>query len=92
MTSIILSHFILDLRSIYQADEQSSSSSKQSTINFASVVEGNLGASLNTSWTTGREGTEVNEEDVIQYSKYPLYTGLVNTWTVDNAQETPDIR
>lgn len=79
MTSISLSHFILDLRSIYlPASIPSTSSHRNTTLHFASNVQGNFGASLDDSWATGEE-RDIEEEEEIQYSENPLATGLLNT-------------
>ena len=52
VTSIIISRFILDLR--YNPEENGNAAShNQTTIQFASRIEGNLGASLNSIWGSG---------------------------------------
>ena len=78
---MILSRFILSLRSIYYSSSSSTnsehnSSRQHSTVYFASVIEGNLGATLTTSW--GGDGeTDVDEDrENIRYSEYPFETGL----------------
>lgn len=77
ITSVILSHFILDLRSIYHRPTQSlDSKSQQSSIQFASAIEGNIGATLNVSWASGEE--RITEDDEIQYSDHPFSTGLAH--------------
>ena len=64
LTSILLSHFILDLRSIHLSEDDTSGSTHQLTsIRFASNIETNLGASLHVSWATGKERDIDEEED-----------------------------
>ena len=58
--SIILSHFILDLR--YDPEEHSDVSAGQTSVRFASRVEGNLGASLNSIWGSGIQNDSEDEE------------------------------
>ncbi|KAK7695967.1 hypothetical protein QCA50_000606 [Cerrena zonata] len=73
-TSILISRFILDLRSVYLKPQFTFSSNKPaSSVNFASWV-GNIGASLDVSWTAGQEG-EVKEDDTL-FSDTPLAVGL----------------
>ena len=60
ITSIILSHFILDLR--LDPDEHSESIARQSTITFASRIEGNLGAPLNGLWGSAMDES-IDQED-----------------------------
>ena len=80
LTSILLSRFILDLRSIYLAKGDTSSSANQVTsVRFASNIEENLGASLDISWATGEERDIDEEEDTnIVYSDNPLAVGLID--------------
>ncbi|KAK7693364.1 hypothetical protein QCA50_002932 [Cerrena zonata] len=76
--SIVLSHFILNLRSIYHIDSDSKPSFDQhSTVHFATFIEGNMGTSLSTSWIVGNNRDAENE--AIQYSDNPLMTGLLDT-------------
>ena len=79
LTSILLSHFILDLRSIPLSEDDTSGSTNQVTsVRFASNIEGNLGASLDVSWATGEERDIDEEEDNnIVYSNNPLAVGLI---------------
>ncbi|KAK7688790.1 hypothetical protein QCA50_008330 [Cerrena zonata] len=78
INSIILSHFILDLRSIYHTPNNTANATSQSsTLRFASVLEGNMGATLTTIWTTG-EGVDADSDSSIQYSEYPFSAGLAN--------------
>lgn len=73
ITSIILVHFILDLRACYNTGlDPSSDTYRVTTIHFAAAVEGNIGASLNDSWATGRE----RDEEGTHYSNNPLSVGL----------------
>ncbi|KAK7692452.1 hypothetical protein QCA50_004077 [Cerrena zonata] len=82
LNSILLSHFILDLRSIYaigsKPSDSSQSSYKTETVQFAAHIQSNLGASLDSSWATGEEST-FEEVDKIQYSDNPLVTGLLES-------------
>ena len=80
LTSILLSHFILDLRSIPLSEDDTSGSTHQVTsVRFASNIEGNLGASLDISWATGEERDIDSEEDNdIAYSDNPLAVGLID--------------
>ena len=80
LTSILLSHFILDLRSIPLSEDGTSGSARQVTsVRFASNIEGNLGASLDISWATGEERDIDEEEDNdIVYSDDPLPVGLID--------------
>ena len=80
LTSILLPHFILDLRSIPLSEDESSGSTHQATsVRFASNIEGNLGASLDVSWATGEERDIDSEEDNdIAYSDNPLAVGLID--------------
>ena len=64
LTSILRSHFILDLRSIHLSKEDTSGSTHQVTsIRFASNIGENLGGSLDISWATGEERGIDEEED-----------------------------
>lgn len=75
----MLSHFILDLRSIYLKECSTTQTNQQLTsVKFAANIQGNLGASLDTSWATGEE-RETEEEQMIWYSDNPLATGLLGT-------------
>ena len=85
LTSILLSRFILDLRSIHLSEDQSSGSTHQVTsVRFATNIEGNLGASLDISWATGEDQDIDEEEDNdIVYSDNPLAVGLTDIRTDD---------
>ena len=64
LTSILRSHFILDLRSIHLSKEDTSGSTHQVTsVRFASNIGENLGGSLDISWATGEERGIDEEED-----------------------------
>ena len=81
LTSILLSHFILDLRSIiHLSEDDTSGSTRQVTsVRFATNIEGNLGATLDMSWATGEERDIDSEEDNdIAYSDNPLAVGLID--------------
>ncbi|KAK7688710.1 hypothetical protein QCA50_008248 [Cerrena zonata] len=92
LNSIILSHFILSLRSTYHTTSNpSQTSSKQSSLHFASAVEGNMGASLSGSWGSNRNADE-EETEKVQYSGYPFAAGLANIQEVsgdENGEEMP---
>ena len=85
LSSILLSHFILDLRSIPLSEDDTSGSTHQVTsVRFASNIEGNLGASLDVSWATGEDQDIDEEEDNdIVYSDNPLAVGLTDIRTDD---------
>ena len=85
LTSILLSHFILDLRSIPLSEDDTSGSTHQVTsVRFASNIEGNLGASLDISWATGEERYIDEEEDNDNvYSDNPLAVGPIDIRTDD---------
>ena len=53
-----------------------------SDMHFASVVEGNIGATLGAPWLSGRDRRE-EEEEAVQYSEDPFSTGLVGVGTTD---------
>ena len=80
LTSILLSHFILDLRSIHLSEDDISGSTHQVTsVIFASNIEGNLGASLDISWATGEErDIDEGEDTNIVYSDNPVAVGLID--------------
>ena len=79
LTSVLLSHFILDLRSVYLSTNDTSGSTHQVTsVSFAINIEENLGAILDVSWATGEE-PDINEEDNdIVYSDHPLAVRLID--------------
>ena len=80
LTSILLSHFVLDLRSFPLSEDDTSGSTRQVTsVRFASNIEGNLGASLDISWATGEErNIDEEEDDDIVYSDNPVAVGLID--------------
>ena len=85
LTSVLLSHFILDLRSIPLSEDDTSGSTHQVTsVRFASNIGENLGGSLDISWATGEERDIDEEEDNdIVYSDNPLAVGLIDIRTDD---------
>ena len=80
LTSILLSHFILDLRSIHLSKYDTSGSAHQATsVRFATNIEDHLGAGLNVSEATGEERDIDEEEDNdIVYSEHLLAVGLID--------------
>ena len=82
-TSILLSHFILDLRSFPLSEDDTSGSTHQVTsVRFASNIGENLGGSLDISWATGEERDIDEEEDNdIVYSDNPVAVGLIDIRT-----------
>ena len=80
LTSILLSHFILDLRSIHLSTDDTSGSTRQVTsVRFASNIGENLGGSLDISWATGEERDIDEEEDNnIVYSDNPVAVGPID--------------
>ena len=74
ITAIILSRFILDLRSVYSTagDPGNTTMSKSISLKFVASVEGNMGAPLSDAWVTGRE-----IDDEVRYSDNPLSVWLV---------------
>ena len=83
LTSILLSHFILDLRSFPLSEDDTSGSTHQVTsVRFASNIGENLGGSLDISWATGEEQDIDEEEDNdIVHSDHPLAVGLIDIRT-----------
>ena len=61
---------------------ESSSNNRNTTIHFATRVEANIGASVDSSWMTGGEADididvgEEQEKDIL-YSDHPLAAGLL---------------
>ena len=53
MVSILLSHFILDLRGVDSLGHVSMSSEPVSSVRFASFLEGNIAAEVDDFWFTG---------------------------------------
>ena len=64
ITSILLSRFILDLRSVdLQQSDDSEGDLNVSSIHFAGFIEGNMGASLHASWFTGMDQQQDDRVD-----------------------------
>ena len=81
VNSILLSRFLLDLRSVYQADTPALASLPVvSSVRFASTLAGNIGAILGDAWVTGRDRDEVDDDDdeQAQFSEYPFAVGLLD--------------
>ncbi|KAK7688683.1 hypothetical protein QCA50_008221 [Cerrena zonata] len=89
ITSIVLSHFILSLRSIYHTTNNfTHPPSKNSSVLFASAIEGNMGATLSASWA------DVEESEDTQYSEYPFSIGLADSKEFierDNIEEVSEV-
>ncbi|KAK7682106.1 hypothetical protein QCA50_014692 [Cerrena zonata] len=78
--SILLSHFILDLHSIYltESNPGSQTNPRSTGMEFAASVQGNIAASLDISWATGEESErDIEEDEEIWYSNNPLTDGLL---------------
>lgn len=76
LASVLLSRFLLDLRSVYLADGDGSDPTV-SSVRFAASVIGNMGAPLNASWaasSVSEPSTEIDER--VEYSSNPLAVGL----------------
>ena len=73
MSSVIISHFLLDLRSIHSS---SSVNDQVSTVRFSSSIVANLGASLYAS-SQARYHLGGGEEKTL-YSDRPLHVGLLD--------------
>ena len=74
ITSIVLSHFILNLRTAIEiGDEYTNRSSQQSSVRFVSMMEGNLGSTL----MSGRNES-VDDRDTYppQDSHEPVYRSI----------------
>ena len=80
LTSILLSHFILELRSIHLSKYDTSGSAHQATsVRFATNIEENLGASLHVSWAAGEQPDIDGEEDNnLVYFDHPLAARLID--------------
>ena len=67
-----MSRFLLDLRSVYYTESAGTDSPDRdtSTVRFATNIIGNMGATLNTRWSS-------DDEDV-QYSSQPFSVGLLD--------------
>lgn len=77
INSILLSRFLLDLRSVYQADVPAIGSIPvMSSVRFTSTIAGNMGATLDDAWATGRARDDLEDKEP-QYSQYPFAVGLL---------------
>ena len=86
LNSVVLSYFILDLRSIYLIEKKPTNTSQQATIlQFAANSQGTMGASLDTAWVTGQE-RHFEEDEETEYSDDPLATGLFGVAKEPNAE------
>ena len=80
INSILLSHFILALRSIYLDPELPTihpTQSHRSALQFAATVEGNIGTSLDFSWIVMNVVDESDEVQNPRYSSNPFAAGLL---------------
>ena len=76
LTSILLSGFILDLRTIYLANASESQGTQNMTsLQFVATFQDNLGASLHASWLTDTDSSTEDEE--IRFSEHPFVAGLL---------------
>ncbi|KAJ3476985.1 hypothetical protein NLI96_g10774 [Meripilus lineatus] len=75
-SSIILSRFILDLRSVYMSDTNSGSG-RTSSVRFATQISGNIGAPLEeaSTWTTNAAD---NEPEPMLFSDDPMVEVLTS--------------
>ncbi|KAK7675886.1 hypothetical protein QCA50_021178 [Cerrena zonata] len=68
--SILLSNFMINLRSVYQSTGNLSDPGRQSlSIHFASSILGNIGAPLNSSWALNMNGPEQDFLDRIERNR-----------------------
>lgn len=76
ISSIILSRFILDLRSVYMSDTNSGSG-RTSSVRFATQISGNIGAPLEeaSTWTTNAAD---NEPEPMLFSDDPMVEVLTS--------------
>ena len=83
VTSVIISNFILNLRN--DTDNNSSSAVTQSSVQFAQRVEDGLGGSLNSTWGSGANQDQDDNEDS-EHLHHPqmLSTGSLNTENIGN--------
>ncbi|CAL1697639.1 unnamed protein product [Somion occarium] len=79
LSSILISRFLLDLRAVYlPSTNKTLSLSNISSVHFASAVAGNIGASLDLSWTAAPEDALTEGEgEKAQFSSTPLAIGLL---------------
>ncbi|KAK7678287.1 hypothetical protein QCA50_018635 [Cerrena zonata] len=82
--SILMSHFLLNLRSVYMSPSGANPDSPGNSLTFtySSMIVGNLGAPLRDVYDTDEEEDE--EEDIIYVASDPLLVGL-DTATSDAA-------
>ena len=66
LTAIVLSHFILDLRSSNTSSHSPTQTSRNSSVRFASAIEENFNGPLDASWATGEE-VDLEDEDIQNY-------------------------
>ena len=67
VNSILLQHFMINLRSVYATDGNQSVSGQQSIgVNFANTVLGNIGAPLNGSWVNGADHVDYDEYVILK--------------------------
>ncbi|KAK7677133.1 hypothetical protein QCA50_019842 [Cerrena zonata] len=81
IASILISHFILDLRGVYLGDGDEWDENTSISLNFGDSVIGNLGAPLDSAWVEGQSGKERNteeEDESIKFSRNPLSVGLLD--------------
>lgn len=72
--SILLSNFMINLRSVYQSTGNLSDPVQQSlSMQFASSVLGNIGAPLNSSWALNMDDSEQDSLDRIERSRWALF-------------------
>ncbi|KAI0071478.1 hypothetical protein K474DRAFT_1668970 [Panus rudis PR-1116 ss-1] len=75
--AIMFSHFFFHLRQVHLRDGANQSTSSLISIQFASVVVGNLGAPLDNSFYPNSDDDNDDEEQNIQFSRDPLAAGLM---------------
>lgn len=85
ITSILLSHFLLDLRSFSQSDSNSFSSDHQgSSVHFAGSILGSMGSTVDAPWAVEEDEDverNIEENQSIISSNNSLATGLPETVT-----------
>ncbi|KAK7688670.1 hypothetical protein QCA50_008208 [Cerrena zonata] len=83
LTSIILAHFLLDLRSVYLKNGQLDA---DSSIQFSESILANMGASLNDAWVGDVMNRDSESETVL--SDKPLSVGLLDSDIDHNTNDT----
>lgn len=79
LTSSLISHFLLDLRGVYLADQDSAGTDMISTLRFGDSAVGNLGAPLDSGWAEGYKDIQHDERtQTVQFSTSPLSVGLMD--------------